>query len=540
MAEGAKEVSIKLTAKDETAQAFQSVGQRMNSFLNSKAFEKLAAGAVIGGGAIAEAELIGKAADIATIYYTKLAEGLEHAGTEAQRTQAKQEALNEALIHGIPILGDMAERIEHAVDAYRDYRAVLLTEEGASEKEINAMRSRAGNLRYLIQTYGDQVAALNALADSRTRLVLAEDREGGATQEAIELHIKENESIAQLQAAQEKYDAYLRLHPNRTPAQQVTADALGQDITNIRQASLSEDQEIRDRFRKLRSEQDRDDARQHRDLTFRNAQDTADLEAQAYAQRLRTSHMEGEALLFELKHQHEKETQESKRAEDEAIIAAQQAAAKRSKERGDPLELQVGNEESRRIQREAEAKRRQSDDKFIADQAKLAQDVANSKQDEAEDRRHTVASMRLQLLKEEGAMGNDAAKQAAEILGIQEKYNVRRAEANRLLREAKDLTPAQRKELEEQIKANDKLQAAEEARMKMGVPAQPTNPFAQTSELGLGDTGMREAFAAGVQSNWDRLLELQQQMVDAILEQNDKIDQIDENVGIVTNEIYVK
>jgi hypothetical protein len=539
MAEQAKEVSIKLTARDETAHAFNSFQHRLAEFLESGGGEELVKSAVGGAVVVGAFEAVAKSAEITSGFLRKYTEEMELAGNEAERDRAIFLAINDTFKENVPVLGHVAGAIEEVISAWRDYRAARLVEEGASEAEINRQRSREGMRRYALETYAAQREAYNANADAITALILAQDRLNGATAEQIEVDAKANAGMAEVAAARERLERYEREHWNRTPAQNRVVGDMQAEVANRTQASEAEVQEIRDRYRKLRTEQDRDENRQHKDETFRSGQEAADLEAQAQAQRLRREHQNGDADLLLLMRQHQREIEENERAEDQAIAAAQEAAAKRSKERG-TNEFAAAGDESRRIQEDAEAKRKAINERFSADAAKLKQDSANSAQDEADQRRHTVASLRLDILKEEAAMGNQAARAASEVLGVQEKYNVKRAELNRLLREAQNLPEEERKKLLALLPVYDAMQKAEVAKMKMGQIGPPTSPFSQQNEMGAGDTGMRETFAAGVRSFEDRQLEMQQKIVDAIIAQGQDAAKIQQSLDDLIKSITVK
>jgi hypothetical protein len=169
-------------------------------------------------------------------------------------------------------------------------------------------------------------------------------KSGGTTAESIEVQAKAIETEEKKKAIREKAQQYLlnehiidqsgkQIHAP-TALQAGVIDNYSKAVDEAREAGESGGNEIHNRYRKMRADQDREDHERHRQDTIKNQVDLGDLEAAAYAQRLRAAHMDGEAQLFELRHQHEKEIQESRRAEDDAIVAAQQAAAKRSKERG--------------------------------------------------------------------------------------------------------------------------------------------------------------------------------------------------------------
>ncbi len=541
-----KEISIKLTAKDETASAFASLQHRMKEAFGEGGVGGLMEMGIKGIASIAAIEAVTKSIEVGTNALKDYDKAVQEMGADADNWRTIAGSAVHAFEEGVPVLGSYAKAVREAADALKDHAAMALQDKGATDAEINAHRSDNNMWEYSIRNLHEAKSARDILIASTEALAVARARERGATAEALEIQAKEIERGEKLNAIREQAKQYLlnehiidqtgkQIH-NPTELQKGIIDNYSKALNEAQEAGDRNVNEVHNRYRKQRGDEDRDLAKQAQAEAFKHNEDLKDIEAQALAQRLRANQQNGEADLVLLRRQHEREIEESKKAENDATVAALQAAAKRAKERGDGSEIAGGNAEANRIQQRAAAERQAMDEKFAADQAKLKQDTANQSQDEADQRRHTLAGMRLEILKEEASMGNMAAKAAADTLGIQEKYNEKKAEANRLLRESTNLSDADRKAIQEDIAKYDKLQAAALARMKMGRIDIGGNPFAQTGELGMGDTGMREAFAAARQSVDDRQLAMQQKMVDAIIEGNKKTDTLINNTAALRDQ----
>src|SRR4051812_32044095 len=101
----AKEISIKLTARDETASAFESLHARINKFFESGKGEELAKTAIGGAVAIAALEGVAKGAEIAGTFLRHYTDAMEHAGTQAQRDDALFMSINNTFREQVPIIG---------------------------------------------------------------------------------------------------------------------------------------------------------------------------------------------------------------------------------------------------------------------------------------------------------------------------------------------------------------------------------------------------------------------------------------------------
>jgi len=497
------------------------------------------------------ADQVGEAFDKAGESAKAFGEQLEKASGGNERAQAFHD-LARSWAEAIPAVGPLVHGIKSLEDGLGDAAAAWAKTNGASEETIDGWRSDAGMIKHYNEIIAEQTAAIEKVTQARRALItetlkgirggVAGNEQRAAAQAADEAENRHNENVKKNREESYKLQQEAGDNPNSQQKQLIASyrqrdllelkrygdekGRLANDATQaIAEAAEREGAVINEaRLRRRESENLagdilREHNRMQQESEFDSQQKIGDLKAEAEATRARNEHRDADGAMIELKRRHDREIAASVESEKREIEAIEEVKTRKENSGAIVDQAQVDSDK-RGVSGRAAIERMAGNERFLADQAAAKKAAENSAIDEADQRHHTVQSMRLELLKEEAAMGNQAAKTAAKALGIQEKFTEKKAEANRLLREAKDLTAAEKKELEDSIKKYDTLQQAEIAKMKMGQIGAPTSPFSQQSEMGEGNTGMREAFGAGVQSMEDRKIDLMQKNLDAILAGN--------------------
>lgn len=312
------------------------------------------------------------------------------------------------------------------------------------------------------------------------------DRERNHTNDLRQLAAEQNaallteggrQSDAQIELINQKYD---RMESEEKARVEQMARDIPEHEADLRARSDEKLKGLAERRQHEIDQAKREDARGDLQQEYNRLRDLGDIQAATTAQRLRSQRREADALLVELTRNHEKEMQEIDRQ-------AQEKTEKLS---------QVDDEESQRkiakAQSDAAQQKAALETKFGQDREVLTQQAALDQANKRDTVEHNIAQLRINQLKEEGELGNANKALEAERLSKLEKYAEEKRDILRMLREEKDLSDADRKQLEDSLKSID----ANQEKVKAGLTSGVNNTFTRASlpeAQGPGLTGLAQA-----------------------------------------------
>ncbi|HSZ58500.1 MAG TPA: hypothetical protein VK797_22730 [Tepidisphaeraceae bacterium] len=510
MAERTEQITFWLRAKDMTAEAYKSAKEKLENFIHESR----------GGARLLEHGLkLGGAGIVVAL----LAEGLNRAAegmrayTERVSEATDAEDLHKAKVQGmldvVSSIDPLVGALDRVVDAYKDLHAEQLKEAGASDKVIDRARSDAGTLKYLhekleetTRAYHEQRSALNELAEARAQQRPGMSAEGAAVGNAARAAA---DRIADLRKELEEYKKH---HFNPTELEKGVIAQKDSAIEDTTKAAQIEIENIHDKFR--REERDRNAAHNER-LESDDAEHEIKLRrlaAEADAEELHglNESFEAEQVLRDNQYEEEKRRADLKLNDDLNRIRDE---AQKRKDAGQPP-LNDAAERERAYRQHDQTQKAIDAQKTEADH-RATIEHQNQIQDEREERRRAVMSAGLEMLHEEAELGSNQAKKAATILEIHEKFNEKREEFNKLLREGQDLTADERKQIEAARDATVGVEKAAIARAGMPEFGPFSSPFAQSPELKFGQDAGREAFAANARQAEQTARAIWQKQLDA-------------------------
>lgn len=205
MPDQTKEVEIKLKARDETANAFESAKRRMEDFHKETKHSKDGSGdgegegiegllkhlkhgsrlvkeaADLAGWALV-AEGIGKAAEKIGESFEKVADVMEHTHGATADHEAIREAIVEPAIKAIPVVGTLTGGVHKLIDGIEAYRAASLRASGATEEMVDAARSNDGLFDHYTEVVKEQAEAIDSLRESEEALQLERAKFAGGSE----------------------------------------------------------------------------------------------------------------------------------------------------------------------------------------------------------------------------------------------------------------------------------------------------------------------------------------------------------------------